>query len=116
MTFKLPENFRDKRFPWCSEGGVFRLGQINEFRPLKIIASRGLGWEHVSVSLDIKNITTKTPNWYEMCYVKSLFWDDDDIVVQYHLPAGKNINIHPGCLHLWRKEGYEFPMPEERMV
>lgn len=68
---------------------------------LRIIASSGMGWEHVSVSL-----TGRTPNWKEMCFVKNLFWEEDELVVQYHPTKENYINHHPNCLHMWKpKEG-----------
>ena len=66
----------------------------------------GPPWEHVSVSTAVR-----TPTWAEMCYVKRLFWDDDEVVVQFH-PAEKNyVNVHPNCLHMWRLKNAELPMP-----
>ena len=56
------------------------------------------------------------PNWAEMCWVKSLFFEDGETVVQYH-PAKKDyINTHPFVLHLWRKCGEPFPMPPVECV
>lgn len=76
-----------------------------------VIASDGMGWEHVSVSLP-----SRCPTWEEMCYIKNLFWDETDTVIQYHPPKSEYVNAHPYCLHLWRKIGYEFPLPESIMV
>ena len=42
---------------------------------LRVIASDGKGWEHVSVSLP-----NRCPNWREMCFIKDLFWDAEDVV------------------------------------
>ncbi len=67
-------------------------------------------WEHVSVSL--KN---RCPTWEEMCFLKSLFWDDDECVVQYH-PAKKDyVNIFKTCLHLWKFKGH-MPTPPKDYV
>ena len=55
------------------------------------------GWEHVSVSLP-----NRCPNWPEMAFVKSLFWDPEETVVQMHPPESTYISNHPYCLHLWR--------------
>ena len=68
--------------------------------PLRMIASDGEGWEHVSVSLP-----SRCPTWGEMCRIKGLFWDADDIVIQIHPPEDDYVNNHPFCLHLWRKAG-----------
>jgi hypothetical protein len=89
--------------------------------PLKIIASDGVmvpgdaaelaGWEHVSVSLP-----NRCPTWEEMAYVKSVFWDESDCVVQFHPPRSEYVNNHPFCLHLWRIVGKDFPMPPSILV
>jgi hypothetical protein len=63
-------------------------------------------WEHVSVSL--KN---RCPNWEEMCLVKTLFWDDEETVVQFHPKKSEYINVHAYCLHLWKKKGYTHEIP-----
>lgn len=36
-------------------------------------------WEHVSVSL-----AHRCPSWEEMCFVKSLFWKEEETVIQFH--------------------------------
>ncbi len=76
---------------------------------LKVIAYDGKadGWEHVSVSLP-----NRTPNWGEMCFIKGLFWEAEDAVAQFHPPASKYVNLHPHCLHLWKKVGTQFDMPD----
>lgn len=69
------------------------------------------GWEHVSVSTK-----RRPPNWQEMCFVKDLFWEPDECVVQYHPPEADYVNNHPHCLHLWRHKALEFPRPPSFMV
>lgn len=64
---------------------------------LSCIVSDGQSWEHVSVSLG-----HRTPTWAEMCFIKSVFWDPEDCVIQYHPPESQYVNHHPYCLHLWR--------------
>lgn len=44
----------------------------------------------------------RCPTWEEMCQVKDLFWDDEDVVMQFHVPSKDHVNNHPYCLHLWR--------------
>lgn len=83
---------------------------------LRIIASAGDsreadGWEHVSVS-----IANRVPNWIEMCFVKDLFWSDDECVVQFHPPRADYVNNHPHCLHMWKSAKAEFPRPPSWMV
>jgi hypothetical protein len=55
------------------------------------------GWEHVSVS-----IGRRLPNWKEMAFVKDLFWDDQELVAQFHPPRSEYVNNMENCLHLWR--------------
>jgi hypothetical protein len=78
---------------------------------LSVIASDGGGWEHVSVSL--KN---RCPNWEEMCFIKNLFWDNEEWVMQLHPPKSQYINNHPHCLHLWRPQAESIPMPPSEFV
>lgn len=63
-------------------------------------------WEHCSVSLK-----HRCPSWNEMAYVKALWWDDDETVIQIHPPAAYYVNEHQYCLHLWRPVGIEIPLP-----
>lgn len=78
---------------------------------LKVVASDGLGWDHVSVSRP-----DRTPTWDEMCEVKDLFFAPDECVVQYHPPRAVYRNFHPHCLHLWRPQDTVPPMPDPGMV
>lgn len=63
-------------------------------------------WEHVSVSLH-----NRCPNWEEMCLVKSLFWSDDETVIQFHPKKTDYVNRHPYCLHLWKLSNQEHVLP-----
>lgn len=83
---------------------------------LKIIASSGdssigVEWEHVSISC-----RNRCPNWTEMCFVKGLFWDAEEAVMQLHPPQSKWINNHPYCLHLWRPKSQAIPLPPDITV
>ena len=69
------------------------------------------GWEHVSVSRD-----KHPPNWQEMCFVKKLFWGDDEAVMQLHPPSRDYVNHHPNCLHLWRPLRDAIPLPPSILV
>ena len=66
-------------------------------------------WEHVSVS------GRRIPNWEEMCFVRKLFWGEDDWVVQFHPPRTEYVNNFSACLHLWRYKG-SFPTPPAILV
>lgn len=68
-------------------------------------------WEHVSVSL--KN---RCPNWEEMCFVKSLFWGEEETVIQFHPKKSEYRNLHPFCLHLWKKVNSDHELPSSHYV
>lgn len=112
-----PFRFRNGAYgsPAGADYGAFRVpGPCG--RELQIIASPGdadgdIPWEHVSVSLN-----NRCPNWEEMCFVKALFWDDEDTVMQLHPPKSKWVNNHPFCLHLWRPLKEAIPLPPEIAV
>ena len=78
---------------------------------MAIIASWAGGWEHVSVSL-----RNRCPTWDEMCLVKDIFWRDDECVVQFHPPKSEYVNLHPYCLHLWKKIGEAVELPPKSFV
>ncbi len=115
MSFRVPEHKRIRAGQFGSDStygknGAFLL-RIDGVR-VQVVASDGLGWEHVSVSRKDK----KLPNWNLMCKVKDIFWDDGDCVVQYHPPKEDYVNAHPGCLHLWRPTDEKMPRPDSYMV
>jgi len=102
--FHVPEHLRITKGPMRSHSsygnnGAFEL-KINISFIFYIIASDGEGWEHVSISLAKEK---RCPTWNEMCTIKKFFWNDEDLVVQYHPPKSKYINRNPKVLHLWRK-------------
>jgi hypothetical protein len=80
---------------------------------LTIIATDGAGtdWEHCSVST-----RRRIPNWTEMAFVKNLFWDSEQCVVQFHPPASEYINNYSVVLHLWRWKRGDFPTPPSMLV
>ncbi len=109
------EQWRQQNPPWSSPAhapyGLFHV----PFRSaeLKVICCDGLetGWDHVSVSLP-----NRCPNWLEMSFVKTLFWDETDTVLQFHPKRSAYVDIHPHCLHLWKKFGVEHELPPEALV
>jgi hypothetical protein len=83
---------------------------------LRVIASPGdadenIPWEHVSVST-----THRCPDWPEMCFIKELFWDEEETVMQLHPPKSQWINNHNFCLHLWKPTNAEIPLPPSNTV
>lgn len=110
MTFHMPEQYRIKNGEMGSSisdgnNGAFKIN--NMF----VIASDYYLWEHVSVSLKKRCL-----HWSEMCYIKDLFWDEEDCVMQLHPPKSKYINNDPNVLHLWRPIGISIPMPPKELV
>lgn len=116
MAFRVPNKFRVRKgFYGTDDGagnnGVF-LVKLKRGQHVKVIASDGEGWEHVSVSRD-----DRCPLWEEMCEIKKMFWDDpEDCVIQYHPPESDYVSTHQYCLHLWRPIGTSFPRPPAMMV
>jgi hypothetical protein len=86
--------------------GVFCVPSKRDAKTLYIVVSSDLGWDHVSVSR-----RDRVPNWYEMEQVKRLFFEDHEIVLQYHVPDAVKVNIMANCLHLWRPQAVRFPVP-----
>lgn len=78
---------------------------------LRIISSCGMGWEHVSVSLQ-----NRCPNWPEMCFVKDLFWSDDEAALQFHPQKSEYVNFAKYCLHLWKPIGVQVVLPPSILV
>lgn len=79
-------------------------------RKLLIIASNGMGWEHVSVS------SKTTPTWEEMCVIKDLFFEPEEVVMQLHPKKSEYINNCKTCLHLWKPINEKIPTPPSILV
>jgi hypothetical protein len=93
------------------DGGVFIVPSPVDGRGLKVIASTGLGWDHVSVSR-----ANRCPNWHEMETIKRLFFRNEETAIQLHVPTAQHINFHPFCLHLWRDQVRPLVLPPPAMV
>jgi len=100
---------------WGWEGdetcGAFMIRSPIDGGDLKVIASSGEGWDHVSVSR-----ANRCPNWTEMEHVKRLFFKDEETAMQLHVPPAEHLSLHPYCLHLWRPLDCEIPKPPPIMV
>lgn len=70
-----------------------------------------MSWDHVSVSL-----RNRAQNWREMCFIKGLFWDEEDVVIQYHPAKSEYVNMHENTLHLWRPMDKDVPTPPKELV
>lgn len=78
---------------------------------LNFIFSWGAGFEHLSVSTP-----RKTPTWQQMCVMKDIFWNEDEICMQLHPAKKEYVNNHPYCLHIWKPIDKEIPTPPSIMV
>jgi hypothetical protein len=108
----FPEQFRHMGYP--GDNGIFMLprqGKKGKF--FTAIATNGMQWEHVSITISTEN---RCPTWEEMCYIKSVFWDDEETVMQLHPPKSQWVNNHPYCLHLWKPLKVEIPLPDPKLV
>ncbi len=91
--------------------GVFAIKSSIDGTTLRVIASNGGDWDHVSVSH-----RKCVPNWYEMEQIKRMFFEPDETCMQLHVPASDHINNHANVLHLWRPQLLEIPRPPAIMV
>jgi len=93
------------------ETGVFWVRSKQDGTLLRVIASVGDGWDHVSVSHQ-----RRVPNYYELQQVKRLFFKPDEVVMQLFVADADHINVHSNCLHLWRPIGSAIPVPPREFV
>ena len=96
----------------CGEMGDAQNGAF-DIRPmgLHLLISNGEGWEHASVSR-----RGRMPTYDDLCWVKNQLWDDDQTVMQLHVPKADHVNCHKYCLHLWRPTDQEIPRPPSIFV
>lgn len=80
---------------------------------LVVIAASGGGWDHLSIST--KN---RCPTWEEMELVARLFFREDEVAMQLHVPFRDHINNFPFCLHWWRPWSSlrKIPLPPRSFV
>ena len=107
---RLPE---DKRIEWLKVNDKVYDGPSNcmftftyNGTPMMVVASNGGGWDHISVSAQ-----GRCPTWDEMERVKRLFFRDNEVAFQLHVPPRNHINNHPYTLHLWRPHDATIPLP-----
>jgi hypothetical protein len=94
------------------DAGAFQIPSPVDGQPLRCMVSAARNsppgfppWDHVSVSR-----ADRAPNWQEMDAVYGLFFEADEVAVQFHVPTSDHVNHHPHCLHIWAWHGFE-PMP-----
>jgi len=97
--------------PGEGNNGFFMIPCVKTQRILAVQCSDGCGWDHVSVSL-----SSRCPVWDEMCFIKNLFFDAEETVMQLHPAKSQYKNCHPYCLHLWRPQKGNIPLPDSIFV
>lgn len=117
-------------YPLLAQAPEQALRPGTNIRLLRILASDGapgtdddptpveaLGWEHVSVSVARKGTRhdPTLPTWPELCAIKALFWEPEDVVVQFHPRASEYVDFAP-VLHLWRHDSTLIPTPPHVLV
>ena len=115
--FQVPEIYRIKKGRMATNESFGNNGAFDikkgVFGSLFAIASDDRGWEHVSVTVQGEK---RVPIWDEMHYIKDMFWDEEDCVMQLHPPKSRYVNFHPYCLHLWRPVDMKIPQPDVILV
>ena len=91
--------------------GVFQIRSPEDNGILRVIASSGQCWDHISVSR-----VDRCPTWQEMEFAKRIFFADDEVCMQLHVRPKDHINCHPNCLHIWRPTDQPLPQPPPWMV
>ena len=124
MSFHVPNQYRLREGDMGStdrdgNNGAFMIPPTPPaWRWFAVVASDGLDWENVAVHMyrPSRTVRNYTPTWEEMCSVKALFWDPEDVVVQFHPSESARVNVHHNTLHLWRPIGAAIPMPPVETV
>lgn len=122
--FHTPNKYRETKHPLLKSddsygnNGFFIIPyEKPNKQQFRVQASDAMGWEHVSVSVALPGKhALRCPSWDEMCYIKRLFWDDEDCVIQYHPSKSEYVNRHPFVLHLWRPVDQVIPIPQKIMI
>lgn len=98
--------------------GKFIIPRKNKSGYYQVIASDGLGWDHVSACLldNQKNLVERSLRWEEMCEIKEMFFEEGIEVVQIHPKKEDYIDDHPYVLHLWRPNSLEMPLPTKNDI
>jgi len=117
---RFPETFRHVH-PFVgndSTGGFFKIPHYDkELFYFNCIANNGEEWEHVAITIyETGKRPNRCPTWEEMCFIKSLFWEDEEPAMQLHPPKSQWVNNHPYCLHLWKPKKIDIPLPPSIMI
>ncbi len=117
----LLEKYRLQTGPYGSNhlagfNGLFRALPGPQKVKLNLMISNGANWEHASVSVSQINKYRRVPTWEEMCWVKDLIWQPEEVVMQLHPRQSEYVNCHPYVLHLWRPTNAQIPTPPTCLI
>ena len=90
---------------------TYKNGKPKFENELFFIFSTGCGFEHLSVST-----ADRCPTWEEMCYMKDIFWNNDEVCMQLHPKKEEYVNNHNYCLHIWKPINQEIPTPPSVLI
>lgn len=107
------ERRRIRPFGGDAHNGAFGLVAPGTRATLHVIATTGGGWDHISVTVAGER---RCPFWPEMAWVKDQFFEPGEAVMQLHPARSQYVNNHPFCLHLWKPQAIEIPLPPVTMV
>jgi hypothetical protein len=107
---KILSEFKNNIVQSGDDGAAFQFNLGNGV--MWVVASFAGDWDHVSVSLSLD----RCPNWNEMCGIKDMFFEPDEAVIQIHPPKSEYVNKHPYCLHLWKPQKENIPLPPKSFV
>jgi hypothetical protein len=112
--FRVRDSFVLENFGTYGDAGngAFIIPVPGQMVSLKVLASNGKGWDHISVSVLGQ---PRTPTWAEMEVAKKAFFGDV-VAMQLHLTAKDHINCHPYTLHVWIPQNQKIPLPPKFMV
>lgn len=115
------EKFRMRAGPLRSDStygnnGAFIIPSPHQPDVLLCIVSDGGGWDHLSAHGESGGGQMFTPSWDDMAFLKELFFEDDEVVMQLHPAKKYYINCEPHTLHLWRSQEKDIPTPPRWMI
>ena len=80
--------------------------QSDPIESLFVLAGHIRGFEYVQVTG-----RERCPTWDEMCQIKSMFWDAEDVCFQLHPARSRYVNKSEFSLWIWRPTDCEIPQP-----
>jgi hypothetical protein len=100
-----------------SPTGAFSMQPKGTRSRMVIVSSKNDGWDHVSVSIGHRGGDGTIPSWQQMCMVKDMFFEPEEVVMQLHPRHSQYVNVCKWCLHLWRPQApLLIPEPPQWLV